>query len=185
MLNRNNVPYLFVIILGIFSWSLNTSIENAKQSPIIEYSNETKGGVNRLYISNLSSSVMLDSLEFSYCVNSNEDITGDFFSKVRIKAEPPSVVFIGEIPDEMKQGKCINFILTYLQPNSIFYIEYEVQKHSGTKLELLDAFKQPVRLIPKGLFSVLIKNQLTLAIWLFILSLLTLIVYSYYLHKNE
>lgn len=185
MLKQQNVPYLFVIIVSLFTWSLSTLVENTKLSPIVEYKITSSPDRNKqLRLINLSSSNNIKDIELKYCSLDSIENCEDIFSHVTVIAAPPAYVVQKRISRTNISGRCFNFTLDQFQPGNEFRIIYNSSSKAENTLRLIKTNGTAVRLIPENVLTFMVKNQDQFLSCSFIASLIILALYSFYLNKN-
>jgi hypothetical protein len=181
MLRQEKIPFLFAAFIGLLTWSLNNIIENAKMSPLLEYEflyeNENAG---QLMLTNLSSSSRLENLTFNLCSTDTVKSAKNTFSKARIEAIEPAYLLQSKVAPKTIAGRCFDFTIDELQPNSEFVVHYEFSSSEGELLKLKSAGSQTVRITESNLLTLAIKNQVGLNVFLFASSLVILFLYFFF-----
>ncbi|UII27911.1 hypothetical protein LVD15_05685 [Fulvivirga maritima] len=184
MLNRDNIPYLFVALIGILTWSLNNIIENSKQSPILEYSFRTKNDITNLKLTNLSSAIVLTSLNFNLCLKDSSDLDS-LVSEPIVIAIPPAYSMQKEIDSNSISERCFDFIIDEIQPNGEFIVRFRSLNRGQGILIMKSSGGQAVRIMNWNFLTIAIKYQLIINVTVFILSIITLLIYYIYLLKKR
>ena len=183
MFIQEKFPYVFIALVGIFTWSLNNIIENTKQSPIIEYSIRSQGDSNyMLCLINLSSSDRLSNLGFKVCTNKKSKV--DNFKNPSIEAVAPAFINNSNIAESKISGQCFEFKIDDFQPDNEFRINYSSLNNTGGFVRLVDSGDQAVRIMESNWLSFSVKYQMVLNLIIIGVSLILIILYIYYL-KNK
>ncbi|WKV12639.1 hypothetical protein [Marivirga harenae] len=178
MLRQDKAPFLFLALIGLLTWSLNNIIENAKLSPLVEYEFAYEDEHNgKLMFTNLSSSSRLEKLTFNLCSSDSDQSTENIFSKAIIEAIEPAYLVENKIKQNSIGGRCFDFTIEEMQPNSEFVVHYEFNASEAEILKLKSSEGQTVRIVESNMLTFAIRNQLVLNIFLFVSSLVILFLY--------
>ncbi|MEM8928788.1 MAG: hypothetical protein AAGC45_11335, partial [Bacteroidota bacterium] len=173
-----------VALVGLFSWSINNIIDQARLSPILEYGFTNDGLSGQLEITNISSKSKLSNLLINVC-SIDTVSSGKFrFSNPIIKAIPPAYLLESKIDSNSVATKCFDLFIKEIQPNGKFVINYQIIEDTNGILKLKRSGNQTVRLVRRNFMTFGIKNQITLNIIIFGLCIILIIPYLVLLIKN-
>ncbi|MGM0582248.1 MAG: hypothetical protein ACQETL_16335 [Bacteroidota bacterium] len=182
---QDKIPYLIALFVGLLTWSINNIIENAKLSPLLEYEYRYEdANSGELRLTNLSSASRLANLTFNLCSTDTTQSGQNIFSKARIEAVEPAYLLQTKVAKNSIAGRCFDFTIDELQPNSKFIVHYDFTTSEGEILKLKNSGDQTVRIVESNLLTLAIRNQLSLNIFIFASSLVILFLYFFLLVKR-
>jgi hypothetical protein len=120
-------------------------------------------------------------LTFNLCSTDTVKSAKNTFSKARIEAIEPAYLLQSKVAPKTIAGRCFDFSIDELQPNSEFVVHYEFKSSEGEILKLKSSESQTVRIIESNLLTLAIRNQLALNIFLFASSVVILFLYFFLL----
>ena len=196
MFHKKEVPYLFVLLVGIIGFFINQVLTNVKAAPIIAYNFENVVSESKTTdkvwctIENISESTRFDTIRFLLKYPSAKAIKNKLFNPEEIPVHPAS---IGQDQNQHPKGQVDSTSITYtlinFQPQTRYILEFEILHADVANKDdypfiYLDC-RQSLWLEKTSFKTWFVKNQLAFNLITLLIMIILGIVYSFFLKIKE
>jgi hypothetical protein len=196
LLDFNEVPYFFSILLGLIAYQLNSITSIQFNAPTISYSFDIE---DSKYISdkfvvetincslqNITNDKVIRNLNISIAYGTDLDSSNRVYNP-EIISIAPSQILPDSLFENIANGELNNYTLPEIQPNSEYILKFTA-KHNKTVNEFPKLYfcsSDSVRLKEFGWELFLVKHQIAINIILLLLWTILFLCYLSYLIKKK